>query len=96
MQPLILGMNFWHRLFLINNNHVDHYPLIEFPCDSGSLILDSALCSKIMQKSVHQIMIYNVFMLCSFGTSTEASAPAVLSFLYSLRAGRPQTQTEKT
>ncbi len=34
LQPLILDLNFWHRSFL-TTIIVDHYPLFEFPCDSG-------------------------------------------------------------
>ena len=76
MQPLILDLNFWHRSFL-TTIMVDHYPFFEFAC------------SKLICKNVHHDN-YNVcikaissFMLCtcSFGISTEASAPAVLSLI---------------
>ena len=49
---------------------VDHYPLSEFLHASKiKLFLSCAISSS--------------FMLCSFGISTEASAPAVLSFIKS-------------
>ena len=68
LQPLILGLNFWHTSFL-TTIIVDHYP--------------PGFC---MKKMFIMIIIINVcslvalIMLCSFGTSTEASAPTVLSF----------------
>ena len=46
---------------------VDHYPLFEFACSK-------------MGKHFISIKAISSFMLCSFGISTEASAPAVLSF----------------
>ncbi len=70
MQPLIiiLHLNFWHRSFL-TTIMVDHYPLFEF----------AFACSKIEQCKTNVHHVYSSFMLCSFGISTEASAPAVLS-----------------
>ncbi len=64
MQPLILDLNFWHRSFL-TTIMVDHYPLFEFLHAVKLNCLSCAISS---------------FMLCIFGISTEASAPAVLSF----------------
>ncbi len=67
LPPLILDLNFWHRSFLII---VDHFPLFEFPwiLHAVKLIIIN-VCIKASYS----------FMLCSFGTYTEASAPAVLS-----------------
>ncbi len=59
-------LNFWHRSFL-TTIMVDHYPLLEFAC------------SKIIIANIFISYYYSSFMLCSFGISTEASAPAVLS-----------------
>ncbi len=57
------NLNFWHRLFL-TTIMVDHYPL------SGCLHA---------AKLNYLSWAISSFMLCSFGISTEASAPAVLS-----------------
>ncbi len=76
MQPSILDLNFWHRSFL-TTIVVNHYPLFEFPCDSGFCLH----APKLMQKNFHHDIMCS-FMLYSFGTSTEASAPAVLSLKY--------------
>ena len=51
---------------------VDHPPLFEFLCDSG-------FCLHAAKFIIKAIAIASSFMLCSFDTSTEASAPAVLS-----------------
>ena len=63
MQALILDLNFWHRSFL-TTIMVDHYPLFVF--------LHAVILMFIM------IIMFAIIMLCSFGISTEASAPTVL------------------
>ncbi len=87
LQPLILDLNFWHRSFLttIMGSIITHS--LRFP-----VILDSAR-SKI--KNVHHdnynqcvyksyiiIAISSFMLICSFDTSTETSASAVLSLWF--------------
>ena len=48
---LNLGLNFWHRSFLTIMAY--HYPLFEFPCDSGFCL--HARMQQIQCKIVHQI-----------------------------------------
>ena len=75
MQPLILDFNFWHRSFL-TTIMVGHYPLCEF--------LHAAKLNCFI------MIVYKNFMLCSFGISTEASAPPVV---LSFHASTPTTHT---
>ena len=63
-----LILDLWHRSFL-TTIMVDHYPLSEF---LHAVKLNCLSCTN------------SSFMLCSFGISTEASAPAVLSFSIAL------------
>ena len=75
LQPLILDLNFWHRSFL-TTIMVDHYPLFEFAC--SKIIIDKIFIS------IKADLAISSFMLYSFGISTEASAPTVLSFFWHL------------
>ena len=50
---------------------VDHYPLFEFAC--SKIIIDKIFIS------IKADLAISSFMLYSFGISTEASAPGVLS-----------------
>ncbi len=62
---------------------LNHYPLLEFPCGSG-FCLHAAINAKIFIKFMILNNVCNAissFMLCSFGISTEASAPVVLLLL---------------
>ncbi len=60
---------------------VDHYPLFEFPACSKIIRHDNYKSINVCIKASYNKN--NIIMLCSFGTSTEASAPAVLSFIFS-------------
>ncbi len=83
LQPLILDLNFWHRSFL-TTIIVDHYPLFEFSLDYA--------CSKIkmfIMIIINSVCIKASIMLCSFGTSIEASAPAVLSLWHCMHTPNP-------
>ncbi len=60
---------------------VDHYPLLSF-LDSASLDSRPRIEDRFCLHAKN-----DGFMLCSFGTSTEASAPAVLS-LYNSDAAK--------
>ena len=68
MAAINFRLELWHRSFL-TTIMVDHYPLFEFAC-SKFITFVCNMCKYIKLSS---------FMLCSFGISTEASAPAVLS-----------------
>ncbi len=74
-----VGASFLHGNYSsFYNSMVDHFPLLEFPCENTACMQqNNAKYNMFMMIIVCGVLALNV--VYTFGISTEASAPAVLS-----------------